>query len=191
MAVVSDVYLEPAAIQNRLVELLQLTAKGDQSAFTHLYQLTSAKLYGITLRMLRNRTVADEVLQEAYIRVWHKAGAYDPAKGDPFGWLVVLLRRCALDRLRQQGRDPLGSAHNEPAENSLREQLSVPVLDGAVEDVRDCVNQLELRQREAILLAYYYGLTHDEISSQLKSPLGTVKSWVRRGLQRLKDCLDR
>jgi RNA polymerase sigma-70 factor (ECF subfamily) len=182
-----------AANSGLLDGLLVATAGGDRRAFQALYQQTSPRLYAVALRLLRRRDWAEDVLQETYIRIWSKAKLYDSSLGNPSGWLLTILRRCAFDRLREMQRaGPLA----EPA--ALPEELPAPL--SADDDprspteaasIRDCVDRLELKQRRAILLAYYYGLTHEELSSHLDSPLGTVKSWIRRGLQRLKECLER
>jgi RNA polymerase sigma-70 factor (ECF subfamily) len=173
--------------------LLISIAGGDRAAFARLYELTSPRLFAVGLRLLRRRDWAEDVLQEAYIRVWNKASLYEARHGNPLAWLTTILRRCALDRLRELQR--MGPAVEF---GELAEELAMPALADAdprsavmADSIRNCVEDLEAKQRRAILLAYYYGLTHEELSSHLDSPLGTVKSWIRRGLQRLKECLER
>lgn len=171
-----------------LSRMLEDVAAGDRDAFSRLYRITSGRLFGIALRMARQRELAEEILQDTYLKVWHKARLFDREQGAAMGWLITILRRTALDRIR------LGSSNTTLV--ALRDEfLDVEEVDKALqrdvgEDVRDCIQRLEERYQRAILLAFFDGLTHEELARRLDVPLGTAKSWVRRGLTRLKSCLD-
>jgi RNA polymerase sigma-70 factor (ECF subfamily) len=175
-----------------LADLLETIARGDRAAFSALYRATSGRLFAVALTMTRRRDVAEEVLQDAYLRVWHKARLYQRDRGQAIGWLVTIVRRTALDRLRQGQHDPLGAGvveHNDEVSTGGEADLA-EWLRGLGEDVRDCLRRLTANQQRAVLLAFYHGLTHEELADRLGVPLGTAKSWVRRGLERLKTCLD-
>lgn len=171
-----------------LVALLSRSAAGDREAFAELYHLTSPRLFALALRLMRRRDLAEDLLQEVFLRVWRKAGLYRADAGEPWGWLVVMLRHCAFDRLRQN-RPLLAAAGSDGGAGAAVAVSEDWQQAGISEDLRDCIAQLDSNQRRAILLAYYYGLTHEELSSHLQVPLGTAKSWIRRGVVRLKECL--
>ena len=185
---------ETAAVaeQNSLEDLLASTVAGDRQAFAQLYQLTAGRILAIVLRLVGNRTIAEEILQEAFLAIWRKADQYNLERGTPLAWMMTIARNKAIDRLRAEGPatrivqnfdDSTAARISEIAETSaLPAHLTGPV--------RQCVEALQDNYRKALLLAYYYGLSHDELASTLKSPLGTVKSWVRRGLLQLKECID-
>ncbi|NDP43413.1 MAG: sigma-70 family RNA polymerase sigma factor [Aromatoleum sp.] len=179
-----------------LTGLLARTALADQSAFAELYRLTSSHLYSVALRILREPAGAEENLQEAYVSVWHHAGSYSAAKSQPMTWLTSVVRNRCLDQLRRRDLDTVTLTRNDDeSEIDFPSDDPTPVealLAGAeARSIRDCVDQLEGAQKQAIALAFFQGLTHAELATALRQPLGTVKSWVRRGLERLKLCLDR
>ena len=181
----------------RLTALMARVALGDQAAFARLYQETSAHLYGVAVRILKDGAAAEEVLQEAFVNVWHHAGSYEAAKSQPMTWLAAIVRNRCLDQLRRRELDTvtMTSDDDDGKEFDLPSGDPTPVemlLAGAdAQSVRACVDALDAGQKQAIALAYYQGLTHAELADHLRQPLGTVKSWVRRGLERLKACLDR
>jgi RNA polymerase sigma-70 factor (ECF subfamily) len=176
--------------------LLARTALADQAAFADLYRRTSAQLFAVALRILRDRAAAEEILQEAYVSVWHRAGTYDAAKSQPLTWLVSIVRHRCLDQIRRRDLDTVSLApvDDDAPEVDIASAGPTPIellLEGAAaRSVRACVEALEGSQKQAIALAFYQGLTHAELAIHLRQPLGTVKSWVRRGLERLKRCLD-
>ena len=181
----------------RLAALMAQVALGDQPAFAQLYQQTSAHLYGVAVRILRDGAAAEEVLQEAFVNVWHHAGSYEAVKSQPTTWLAAIVRNRCLDQLRRRELDTvtMTTDDDDGKEFDLPSGDPTPVemlLAGAeAQSVRDCVDGLEAGQKQAIALAFYQGLSHAELAEHLRQPLGTVKSWVRRGLERLKSCLDR
>lgn len=177
-----------------LIRLLAATAAGDQHAFRQLYQASSPHLFGLLLRMLKRRDWAEEALQDCYLKVWQKAETYAPDKGAPLTWLMTVARYRALDLLRMK-RPEVEMPEEEDAPpltfadgDGLNPESRAMEKEG-LGRLSDCMQGLPLEQRRSVLLAYYEGYTHQELARQLKAPLGTVKSWVRRGLQSLRDCL--
>ena len=180
-----------------LADLLARTSLSDQKAFAELYRLTSSQLYAIALRILRDPPAAEEVLQEAYVSIWHHAGSYSAAKSQAQTWLTSIVRNRCLDQLRRREVDTVTLSRDDgddadldlPAEGPTAVEM---LLNGAAaKSVRQCVDALEGAQKQAIALAFYQGLSHAELARHMREPLGTVKSWIRRGLERLKLCLDR
>ena len=177
----------------RLMELLARTALADRQAFAELYRLTSAHLYAVALRILRESGAAEEVLQESFISIWNHAGSYVAAKSQPFTWLASIVRNRCLDQLRRRELDAV-TIDDEDEGMTLADDGPTPLellVTGAdARAVKTCVEALEAGQKQALALAFYRGLSHAELAAHLDVPLGTVKSWVRRGLERLKACLD-
>lgn len=177
----------------RLMDLLARTALADQRAFAELYNLTSAHLYAVALRILRQSASAEEVLQESFVNIWHHAGSYVAAKSQPLTWLTSIVRNRCLDQLRRREVDVV-TIDDEDEGMTLRDDSPTPLemlVSGAdARAVKGCVEALEAGQKQAVALAFYRGLSHAELAAHLHEPLGTVKSWVRRGLERLKSCLD-
>ena len=170
--------------------LLSATAQGDKLAFADLYRQSSAKLYAVSLQMLRRRDLAEEAVQEAFVRIWHNAGDYQQEKGTVLTWMISIVRYRALDMLRaaksrrETGDERLEEAtHDQTPEQELYEQRDRVRIDR-------CMDGLEGSQRQAIELAYFRGLTHMEVCEQMETPLGTIKTWIRRGLERLKRCIE-
>ena len=179
----------------RLTELLARTALADQRAFGELYRLSAPHLYGVALRILREPALAEDLLQEAFVSIWHHAGSYSAAKARPQTWLTSIVRNRCLDQLRRREPDTVTITRDEDeAEMEFPSMGPTPeaqLLSGAdANSVRACIEGLEGGQRQAIALAFVQGLSHAELSQHLHQPLGTVKSWVRRGLERLRKCLD-
>jgi len=174
-----------------LAPLLYRTALGDQRAFEQLYRQSSPQLFGVALALLRRRDLAEEVLQEAFVKVWHAAGSYQADRGTVPTWLGTIVRRSAIDRLRRSRHEGVTLA--DPDWEELADDGPGP-LDRMLDDddsrrLARCLDHLEERQREAVRLAFFNGLTHSELAEQLATPLGTVKAWIRRGLDKLKGCL--
>ncbi|MEO8740369.1 MAG: sigma-70 family RNA polymerase sigma factor [Casimicrobiaceae bacterium] len=177
----------------RLMDLLARTALADQRAFAELYNLTSAHLYAVALRILRQSASAEEVLQESFVNIWHHAGSYVAARSQPLTWLTSIVRNRCLDQLRRREVDTL-TIDDEDERMTLRDEGQTPLemlVSGAeARAVAGCVETLEAGQKQAVALAFYRGLSHAELAAHLREPLGTVKSWVRRGLELLKTCLE-
>lgn len=173
-----------------VVGLLSAVAHGDRRAFGELYELLAPQLLGVAMRILRRRDLAEDALQEAFVKVWTQAARYDPARGAAIAWLVVMVRRCAIDRLRRS--PPVGPGLDELSPDEVSQRLSVdPAASFEFsEDIRRCLDQLSDEHRKALLLTYTLGLTHEELARRLGVPLGTAKSWVRRAGLRMKSCLE-
>ena len=171
----------------QLLKLLSATAQGNKDAFAELYQQTSGKLYAVSLRLLRRQELAEEAVQEAYVRIWHNAGEYQQGQGTVLTWMISIVRYRAFDMLRYakvRKEQELG-AHEEAFIDTELESLTPAerkLLD-------ECMDELESQQKQAIHLAYFNGLSHQEVVQHMDSPLGTIKSWIRRGLQSLQRCL--
>lgn len=175
-----------------LSALLARVAAGDAAAMEGLYRQTAPRLNALLLRLLRDTAAAEELLQETYLAVWRRAVAYDPQRGGPMAWLVTIARNRALDRLRARRApalttdgpeglelpDPGPSALDRLAEAQRRHRLAA------------CLEGLEERQRAAIRAAFFDGLTYDALAARAGVPPGTMRSWIRRGLLRLRACLD-
>jgi RNA polymerase sigma-70 factor, ECF subfamily len=180
----------------KLAALLARTALADQAAYAELYRLTSSHLYAVALRILREPALAEDMLQEAFVSVWHHAGSYAAEKAKPQTWLASIVRNRCLDQLRRREPDTVTMTRDDDDETDMEFQGQGPtpvelLLAGAeAHSVRSCVDALEGGQKQAIALAFYQGLSHGELARHLHQPLGTVKSWVRRGLERLKQCLE-
>jgi RNA polymerase sigma factor (sigma-70 family) len=172
-----------------LQELLRKTAGGDAAAFALLYKQTAGKLFGVAIRIAGRGEIAEDALQECFVTVWQRATDYDPTRGAAMSWLIAILRNCTIDRLRRQRTRPEGHAAPEEALRHLTAPDSAE--QGAeLRALRACLDQLDEQPRRAVLLAYLYGMTREELAVQLAVPVGTVKSWIRRSLDRLKRCLD-
>jgi RNA polymerase sigma factor (sigma-70 family) len=177
----------------RLMELLARTALRDQQAFAELYRLSSPHLYAVALRILREAAAAEEVLQESFVNVWHHAGSYVAARSQPLTWLTSIVRNRCLDQLRRREVETVAMNDEDGGVSVAAEgptALEMLISGADARAVRACVEALDAGPKQAIALAFYQGLSHSELSKHLKQPLGTVKSWVRRGLERLRACLD-
>ncbi|MEP7131093.1 MAG: sigma-70 family RNA polymerase sigma factor [Sphingomicrobium sp.] len=173
-----------------LAGLLAAVASGDRPALARLYQRTSAKLYGICLRVLRDQADAEEALQDIFVTIWNKARLYDRAKSAPLTWLSVLARNKAVDRVRIK-RIATGGL-DEAAEFPDDSPSALDVLEAADDRARltDCLEQLEERYRSLIRDAFVDGASYPELAAREDVPLGTMKSWIRRSLLRLRGCLE-
>lgn len=181
-----------AVAEDSLATLLEASARGDRAAFARIYALTSGRLLALALRIVKRRELAEEVLQDAYVTIWRKAGQQRSGHA-PFGWMTTIVRHRAIDFLRSQ-RAKQDNTIALDAESLERLAFDCADTDAVLElasaRMRVCLAGLNGDHRQAIVLAFYFGLTHDEIASELDTPLGTIKSWVRRGLLQLKGCID-
>ena len=182
--------------QARLQRGLAACGRGEEAGLEAVYGVLSAQLFGLLVRILQRRDLAEEALQDTFVNVWNKASEYRAGRGSITTWVTTIARNRAFDILRRERRDvPL-----EP--EVLLGMSDAAALEAGAGDageprslaesrrLRECFERLSERQRESVLLAYFRGLTQEEIAAKLSAPLGTVKSWVRRALSRLKRCLE-
>jgi RNA polymerase sigma-70 factor, ECF subfamily len=192
--------IEPARARDRastmapepLSDLLSRCALKDRRAFAELYQLAAPKLFAVAVRICRRRDWAEEILQESFVNVWHHAQGYDPAKSAPMTWMTAVVRNRALDWLRRPREADLGEAQEEMLanladDNPGPEELLARSTDAA--RLARCLQALSDDQRRSITLAFLHGLSHAELAGTLRRPLGTIKTWIRRGLEQLRVCL--
>ena len=176
----------------RLAQLLARTALGDRAAFEQLYQATRAKLFAVSLRIVRERFLAEEVLQDSFVSIWNHAADYARAKSAPTTWMTAIVRNRSLDVVRRTREEPdvddtLTAALVDEGASPEREA----VARADAHSLRECLDELEPEQRQSIALAFFHGLSHSELAQHIGRPLGTVKTHIRRGLMRLRDCLAR
>jgi RNA polymerase sigma factor (sigma-70 family) len=184
--------MDAEASRSQLAAALVRVASGDRAALRMVYQDTSAKLFGVCLRILNDRSEAEDVLQDVYVTVWRKAGGFDPTRASPITWLVTIARNRAIDRLRSGGVN----RRTEPIEAADHVSDPAPAAAERVERAQEqqrlarCLEELEARHAAAIRAAFLEGATYDELAQRMKVPLGTMKSWIRRGLLKLRACLE-
>jgi RNA polymerase sigma-70 factor, ECF subfamily len=170
--------------------LLARVATRDSQAFAKLYRLTEAKLHGVVARIVSRGDLSGEILQEAFVRIWERAGDFDPNKGSAIAWMATIARNRALDEVRRvrpvsletmpEGFEPAAETVDPLASRERSEQLSA---------LMRCLEQLEGEKREAILLAYYRGASREALGRRYDKPVPTIKTWLRRSLMQLRDCL--
>lgn len=191
---------------HELAALLARSALGERRAFARLYQLSAGHLFAVVLRIQHDRAAAEEVMQEVFVTIWKNAGGFDAARAQPLTWLTHIARNRAIDSLRRAAAQPQttpldaepdgdGDPHRpSPAETlASGEPGPLDLLDAACDkrQLEHCMGQLAPAQRQSVALAFFDGLSHSEVAEQLRQPLGTVKSWVRRALLTLKGCLEK
>ncbi|MFM6930688.1 MAG: sigma-70 family RNA polymerase sigma factor [Novosphingobium sp.] len=182
----------PETTRTDLAEAIGRVAQGDRKALEFVYRATSAKLFGICLRISGDRGEAEDALQDVYVNLWNAAGRFDAARASPVSWLAVFARNRTIDRLRRRRRVD-ASAPMEAADHVAD---AAPLADEALlageesARIHTCLDTLEERQRGVIRTAFFDGVTYADLAARQDVPLGTVKSWVRRGLARLKQCLE-
>ncbi len=180
-----------------LSDLIARSALKDQRAFKQLYDATAARLYPVALRILRRQQLAEDVLQEAFVNIWQRADSFVGTDCHPMTWLTSIVRNRAIDTLRSQKSEvSLTRADSENEDDTQMEieddgpsPLQMPVSAADASQLRHCLEGLEASQRQSIALAFYQGLSHQELAAHLEQPLGTVKAWVRRGLDKLGRCM--
>jgi RNA polymerase sigma-70 factor, ECF subfamily len=176
--------------QAELVELLAAVAKGDAAAFEQLYAATRAKLYGVLLRILGRPELADEVMQEAYLKVWKMAVKFDPTIASPITWMVAIARNRAIDIVRKKGElsiedepDALNVAAETPPPLARREMTE------ELKKLLACLGKLDPEKQRIVLLAYYSGWSRDQLAKKLDIPVNTIKTWLRRSLLEIRACM--
>jgi RNA polymerase sigma-70 factor (ECF subfamily) len=175
----------------RLADLLSRAGLGDRPAFEELYNATRSKLFAVSLRIVRERQLAEEVLQDSFVSIWNHAADYAQARSAPTTWMTAIVRNRSLDVLRR-GAHEVSDVDEAMAAKMIDESASPSQhLEDATDThaVRQCLEELEAEQRQSIALAFYHGLSHSELAAHMRKPLGTVKTHIRRGLMRLRDCL--
>lgn len=180
-----------AAGPTELTELLRASARGDQAAFARFYDATSSRAYGLALRVVRNPAHAQEVTQEAYLEVWRSSARHDATRGSAMAWLMTIVHRTAVDRVRSTEsatrRDQVWERETREVDHDQTLEAAQASLEG--ERVRRAMADLTPMQREAVELAYFGGYTHTEVATMLEVPVGTAKTRIRDGLVRLRDTL--
>jgi RNA polymerase sigma-70 factor (ECF subfamily) len=175
-----------------LRDAMERLAAGDQSALEEIYRATRVKLFGITLRILGDRKEAEDALQDVYVNLWQRADRYDPTRASPIAWLAAFARNRAVDRLRtgkvRAGAVPVEEAAPLPDEAPLADALLVDAEQAA--QIHKCLGALDARTQGHIRAAFFEGKTYAQLAEAADVPLGTMKSWIRRGLQRLRACLE-
>ena len=189
--VAAGVPLEGASAAPDLADLLKLCGRGDQNAFAQLYDAVSARVHGLAVRVVRDPAQAEEVAQEAFLEIWKNSGRFDPAKGSPLGWLLTIVHRKSVDRVRSAEastrRDTTYNQQNQPVEHDSTAEAAQASLEA--HRVRAALSSLTPIQREALELAYFGGYTHTEVATMLDLPVGTAKTRIRDGLIRLRDTM--
>jgi RNA polymerase sigma-70 factor, ECF subfamily len=173
-----------------LVWLLAASAKGDQAAFERLYEATRAKLYGVVLRILRRADLADEIIQEAYLKIWNSAGQFDPALASPITWMLAIARNRAIDLVRRKSEASIeeeAEAMDVAAESP--DPLAARAMSEELKRLLGCLGNLDEERRCIVLLAYYSGWSRDRLAAEFEKPVNTIKTWLRRALMDLRECL--
>jgi RNA polymerase sigma-70 factor (ECF subfamily) len=189
--VTAGVPLEGAPAAPDLADLLKLCGRGDQNAFAQLYDAVASRVHGLAVRVVRDPAQAEEVAQEAFLEIWKNSGRFDPAKGSPLGWLLTIVHRKSVDRVRSAEastrRDTTYNQQNQPVDHDSTAEAAQASLEA--HRVRTALESLTPVQREALELAYFGGYTHTEVATMLDLPVGTAKTRIRDGLIRLRDTM--
>jgi len=177
-------------MQTELVWLIRAVAKGDETAFEALYAATRAKLYGVLLRILGKPALAEEVMQETYLRVWQTARDFDPASASPITWLVAMARNRAIDIARKRGDL---SIEDEPETQEVASEAPPPLarreMTEELKRLLACLGKLDPEKQRIVLLAYYSGWSRDQLAQKLDIPVNTIKAWLRRSLLEIRECM--
>jgi RNA polymerase sigma-70 factor (ECF subfamily) len=192
MSLSSKVIPDVTSPTETLADLLEKIADSDRQAFNQFYNATSPKLFGIVIRILRQKSAAEDVLQDVYVKIWNRAVDFNRDRGSPMGWASTIARNCALDEVRRR-------AHVISTEEiPYFADIPTPDPDGfkVLEDseahrqLYQCLDRLEADKRQMVLLAYYHGLSRESLAARFDCPVPTMKTWLRRSLNALKQCLD-
>ncbi|KMM78612.1 sigma-70 family RNA polymerase sigma factor [Pseudomonas deceptionensis] len=175
---------------DHLTQLLAQCALGNRRAFESLYRNVAPYLHSVALRCMGRRDLAEEVVQESFVRIWHNAVRYQAHLSAPMTWMVTITRHQAIDQLRKYREQPLSDVQQDALADetpSAHDQLNSAREASAL---NHCLELLDRQQRQSITIAYFHGLSASELAEQLAAPLGSVKSWIRRGMERLRRCLE-
>ena len=180
-----------------LMSLIDRVAQRDEGALKALYELTSAKLYGLSMRVVGKSEWAEDALQETFLQIWRSAGDYRASLSPPMAWMGLIVRSRSLDYLRRRSAerahltDDIDDAMSDTLEGDSPNPMDTTLASQQAWALHQCLGKLENRQREVVSLAYLRDLSHSELAEQLSLPLGTVKTWIRRGLDQLRACMAR
>ena len=178
--------------REKLQDAMARLANGEREALDEVYRATKVKLFGICLRILGDQKEAEDALQEVYVNLWQRADRYDPSRASPISWLATFARNRAVDRLRtgkvRQGAVELDEAASLADASPLAEDMLIDAERS--ERIHHCIEALDANQRDNIRSAFFNGATYAELADNSQVPLGTMKSWIRRGLQKLKACME-
>ena len=173
-----------------LTGLMSRVASGDRQAFADLYRATSVKLFGVVLRILKRRELAEEILQEVYLRIWDNAGSFDRSRASPITWMATIARNRALDEVRKRQLDvapvDVGELEIAASDKLPSEQAE---LNEELRRLEACLDRLDPDRKDAIKRAYLDGASRKELAERYDQPVGTIKTWLHRGLKQLKECL--
>ena len=189
--------MKPESPDTQLIALIDRVALLDEKALRELYEQTSSKLYGVAVRVVTNREWAEDVLQEAFINIWRIAGDYKASLSPPMAWMALVVRSRGLDFLRRRASDradrmvQLDDVISDSVAGDSPNPMDTAQASEQAKALHHCLNQLDNKQREVVSLAYLRDMSHGELAEQLKLPLGTVKTWIRRGLEQLRGCMAR
>jgi len=179
-------------MQAELVWLIGAVAKGDQAAFERLYAATRAKLYGVLLRILGKPELAEEVMQETYLKVWKMAHTFDPTLASPITWMVAMARNRAIDIVRRRSEV---SIEDEPEAQNVAAESAPPLarreMTEELKRLLACLGKLDPEKQRIVLLAYYSGWSREQLSTKLDIPVNTIKTWLRRSLLEIRECMGR
>lgn len=175
-----------SATEAQIAAALARCASGDRAALRVIYDIEAPRMVGVARRMLRRQDLAEEAVQDAFMRIWRSARTFDPQRGAARSWLYAIVRNCALSILRDEGRF---TSDEDSAEQAAPMTENALALLPEASALRRCLERLEPARRSVVLLSYVHGLSHGELAGKLGVPLGTVKSWVRRSLISLQECM--
>ncbi len=175
-----------------LAKLISAVALGDRQAYRRLYDATAPKLFAVALRILRDESRAEDVLQDSFVNVWNGAAGYNSSLSAPMTWMVTIVRNRSLDYIRRVDHRTIELDDDLAAvlESDLPTPADMAMHAQDASALQRCLKRLDAGQRQAIAFAYFQGLTHSELAATLRIPIGTVKTWIRRGLEKMKRCLD-
>ena len=173
-----------------LVSLIAAVAKGDEAAFERLYVATRAKLYGVVLRILRRQELAEEIIQETYVKIWNSAGQFNPELASPITWMTSIARNRAIDLVRKKSE---ASIEEEPDAMEVAADSPDPLarreMSEELKRLLECVGRLEPERQKLVLLAYYNGWSREQLAEKFAAPINTIKTWLRRSLLDIRECL--
>lgn len=169
--------------------LLLKVSRGDKFAFRELYEQNAPQLYAVALRLMRRRDVAEDIVQEVFLTLWHAADQYDSARGSVRTWLSTITRNRCIDRLRRQPANTVDLEDVQLTADERDDPLEQALSRDHLAALSQCLGELNDQQKRAVSLAYFDGLTHQEVAQQMVVPLGSAKTWIRRGLDFLKKCM--